>query len=157
MQHNRHVYVDYMEVNSKYDRGACTNREAWISLSKRPMAFFSAEFYFRAATESRYFAKTRLQYISSLPRLGGHNAQERRWDERKTFRTSDHSMFISVHPLSVISFYPLNYPLDRDCIEVDGRIHTRIVLSWFYISRKSINLKIDISNWLSQQAILQLM
>lgn len=63
-----------------------------------------------------------------------------------------------VHPLSVISFYPLNYPLDRDCTEVDGRIHARIVLSWFYINRKSINFKIDVSNWLSQQEInLQLM
>lgn len=25
------VYVDYMEVNSKYDRGACTNRKERIS------------------------------------------------------------------------------------------------------------------------------
>jgi len=82
MQHNRRVYVDYMEVNSKSRWRMYESRSA-DKPAETTNGFFSAKFYLRTVAESRYFAKTRLRYISSLPQLNDHNAQERRWNERK--------------------------------------------------------------------------
>jgi len=114
MQHNRRVYVDYVEVNSKSRWRMYESRSA-DKPAETTNGFFSAKFYLRTAAESRYFAKTRLRYISSLPQFNDHNAQERRWNERKK---KSFAQAIAWHSFphissSLIFFYPLNHFLDR--------------------------------------------